>query len=257
MTAETLIPTSPAEAAALFGDGDGTTVFAGGTILLPEIAAGRLSPGRTLMLHASGLDRVTVDGSRITIGAAAPVSTLVELEEDVLARFASHVGDGEIRRSATIGGNICAPAGVDLQRGDLGAPLIALGAIVRSVGRGGERTEPVEDFLGSDRGGRLVLDISYDRGRRTAGTGKRRRHAHSFLIAGVAASTAADGGDLRVGIAGAGPTALRARSVESSRNPEAVLDDVRPVNDAVASARYRSTILPLLVREVLDQLGVL
>src|SRR3954453_19147901 len=137
MTAETLIPTSPDEAAALFGDGDGTTVFAGGTILLPEIAAGRLAPGRTLMLHASGLDRVTVDGSRVTIGAATPAAALRDLDDEALARFASYVGDGEVRRSATIGGNVCAPGGLESQRGDLGAPLIALGATVRSVGRGG------------------------------------------------------------------------------------------------------------------------
>ena len=28
----------------MYGDGEGITVFAGGTILLPEIAAGRLRP---------------------------------------------------------------------------------------------------------------------------------------------------------------------------------------------------------------------
>ena len=42
----------------MFGDGAGVTVFAGGTILLPEIAAGRLSLERALMLHRSGLDGV-------------------------------------------------------------------------------------------------------------------------------------------------------------------------------------------------------
>lgn len=253
---ETLIPTSPDEAAALFGDGDGTTVFAGGTILLPEIGAGRLAPGRTLMLHASGLDRVASGGGRVTIGAAAPVSALVDLDDEALAQVAAHIGDGEIRRSATVGGNICAPAGYDAQRGDLGAPLIALGATVRSVGRGGERSEPLEDFLGSDRTGRLVLDVSYAGGRRSAAAAKRRRHAHSYAVATVAASVAADGSDLRVGVAGVGPVAVRARSVESSRSPESVTGDAQPVDDAVASARYRSTILPLLVREVLERLGV-
>src|SRR4029077_9771230 len=54
MAAEALIPTSPDEAINLFGDGENLTVFAGGTILLPEIAAGRLKPTRALMLHRSG-----------------------------------------------------------------------------------------------------------------------------------------------------------------------------------------------------------
>jgi carbon-monoxide dehydrogenase medium subunit len=199
---------------------------------------------------------VTTEGGRVTIGAATPVSALVELDDDALGHVAAHIGDGEIRRAATVGGNICAPAGSDAQRGDLGAPLIALGATVRSVGRGGERSEPVEDFLGSDRTGRLVLDVSYASGRRSAGVSKRRRHAHSYAVATVAASVAADGSDLRVGIAGVGPIAIRARAVEASRSPGGVTDDVQPVDDAVASARYRSTILPLLVREVLERLGV-
>ena len=113
-----------------------------------------------------------------------------------------------MRRNATVGGNLCAPAGDDAQRGDLGAALIALGAQVRSVGAGGERTEPVEDFLGGDRGGRLVLDVSYERrDRRSATASLRRRHAHSYAIATVAASTDADG--TRIGITGIGPTAVR------------------------------------------------
>ena len=46
MTAEVLVPTSADEAASLFGDGDGITVFGGGTILLPEIAAGQADAER-------------------------------------------------------------------------------------------------------------------------------------------------------------------------------------------------------------------
>ena len=62
MAAEALIPTSPDEAASLFGEGEDLTVFAGGTILLPEIAAGRLKPTRALMLHRSGLDSLETAG---------------------------------------------------------------------------------------------------------------------------------------------------------------------------------------------------
>ncbi len=38
MTADVLFPTSADEAVSLYGDGTDITVFAGGTILLPEIA---------------------------------------------------------------------------------------------------------------------------------------------------------------------------------------------------------------------------
>ena len=42
---EVVVPASPDEAVAAFGDGDDVTVFGGGTILSVELAHGRLSPG--------------------------------------------------------------------------------------------------------------------------------------------------------------------------------------------------------------------
>jgi CO/xanthine dehydrogenase FAD-binding subunit len=80
----------------------------------------------------------------------------------------------------------------------------------------------------------------------------RRRHAHSYAIANVAMYES--NGDLRIGISGVGPLAVRARSVEQSRNADDVLQDVDPVSDALASAEYRKKMLPLLVRRALDQL---
>jgi len=255
MTAEVLVPTSPSEAASLFGSGEGLTVFGGGTILLPEIAAGRLRLDRAMLLHKAGLDEIREDGDRVTIGAMVPVGALVDLAEPLLAEAASHLADREVRASATVGGNLCATAAADAQRGDLGAPLIALGATVTSTGAGGERTEPVEDFLAGDSKGRLVLSVSYDRGeRRSAGRGLRRRHAHSYSIASVAASANADGSDLRVAVAGVAGGAVRCRTVEQSRDADDVLKDAEVVDDAVATAAYRRAVLPKLVREALDQL---
>src|SRR5579872_1654711 len=255
MTVDVLVPASPEEAASQYGTGEGLTVFAGGTILLPEIGSGRLRPQRALMLHKAGLDRITEEGGTVVLGAMVPVAALVDSAEQVLAETARHVADNEIRRNATVGGNLCAPPASDAQRGDLGAPLIALGARVTSTGAGGERTEPVEDFLAGDPGGRLVLSIAYDRfERRSGGAGLRRRHAHSYAIANVAACSRADGSDLRVAVAGVGPFAVRCRTVEQSRDAADVLGDVEPVDDAVASAAYRRAVLPKLVREALDQL---
>jgi CO/xanthine dehydrogenase FAD-binding subunit len=255
MTADVLFPTSADEAASLYGDGTGITVFAGGTILLPEIAAGRVKPERALMLHRTGLDTLRVEDGRVVIGAMVPISALTAAPDEALATVARHVADGEVRRNATLGGNIAAPAAADAQRGDLGAPLIALGARVRSTGAGGERTEPIEDFLAGDRTGRLVLDVEYDRFERRSGTtGLRRRHAHSYSIAGVVACARSDGSDLRVAVSGVGPTAVRCRAVEQSRNADDIASDVDPVDDAVASAVYRRAVLPKLVREALDQL---
>ena len=251
MASETLVPSSADEAVQLYGDGEGVTVFGGGTILMPQIAAGRLAPTRALLLHRSGLAGSESSGGVTSIGAMTPVSELAE-GDGLLARFAREIADREVRAAATIGGNLCAPRGHGAQRGDLGAPLIALGARVRSTGKGGERTEPVEDFLAGDRAGRLVLEIEYDKpsGSWSAQT-LRRRHAHSYAIANVAICSTGDG--LRVGVSGVGSAAVRARTVEQSRNAEDVLKDVDPVDDAVATAEYRRKMLVVLVRRALEE----
>jgi CO/xanthine dehydrogenase FAD-binding subunit len=253
MAAETLVPSSAEEAVQLFGDGEGITVFAGGTSLMPEIHAGRLKPTRALLLHRSGLDEISTDGDVIRIGAMVPVSALADGPDGLLARFARKIADLEVRAAATVGGNICTSAGIGAQRGDLGAPLIALGARVRSDGKGGERTEPVEDFLAGDRTGRLVLDIEYDKpsGAWSAQT-MRRRHAHSYAIANVAACSTGDG--IRIGVSAVGAGAVRARAAETSRKAEDVLKDVTAVDDAVSSAAYRDKMLIVLVRRALDEL---
>ena len=62
MTDQVLLPTSADEAISQYGNGDGVTIVAGGTIVLPEIAAGRLVPTQALMLHRAGLDGVRSDG---------------------------------------------------------------------------------------------------------------------------------------------------------------------------------------------------
>ena len=65
---ELLTPTSPAEAAAAFGDGAGVTVMGGGTILLPQLTYGKLRPTRVLMTGRAGLSGV--DGSNGVVRSA-------------------------------------------------------------------------------------------------------------------------------------------------------------------------------------------
>ena len=55
-------------------------------------------------------------------------------------------------------------------------------------------------------------------------------------------------------MSGVGPAAVRCRSVEKSRNAEDVLEDVDPVDDAVATADYRRKMLVVLVGRALDEL---
>lgn len=250
-----LIPKSREEAVASFGGGD-VTVMGGGTILMPELTAGRLHPQRVLLLARAGLGEIAEADGTLRIGAAVRVAQLLDLPEP-LAAAARSVADAEIRAQATIGGNLCAGPGPGFPRGDLQAPLIALAATVRSAGGGGERTEPVEDFLSGDPTSRLVIEIELDGTRTGAWAALDRPHAHSYTPLAVAASVATDGSDLRVAATGAGPHAVRLPTVETGGldgDPVSALEDVTLADDALASAWYREKMLPVLVARAFTRL---
>jgi CO/xanthine dehydrogenase FAD-binding subunit len=255
---EVVVATARSEAVEVFGDGDGVTVIAGGTIVMPEIRHGRLQPSRALLLERAGLSGVSREDGRIVIGATTPVTDLEGLPEP-LATTARHVADVEVRRQATVGGNLCAPPGVESPRGDLQAALIAMDAQVRSTGRGGERLEPVEDFLAGGAAGRLVLDIEVPEPEAGAHASVRRPHAHAYTVMAVCA--ARTGGAVRLAASGAGPHGLRLKAAEAAYGSgdaeaaaAAAIEDAQPLDDALASAWYRSRTLPVLVRRALAQL---
>jgi carbon-monoxide dehydrogenase medium subunit len=239
-----LIPSSADEAVAAFGDGKDVTVVAGGTIVMPDIAAGRLRPARALILARAGLSGITRAGGRVTIGAATPVSELEDADAP-LAQAAHHVGDVEVRAQATVGGNLCSASSDDAPRGDLQAALLALGASVRSAGTGGEQTTALEDFL-ADGSGRLVLDVSYEDAPRQAGYAAAwRPHSHHYTILAVAA--AKRDGQLRLAATGVAPRAVLL-------DPDDPLGGVELRDDALASAWYRAQLLPRLVERALADL---
>ena len=259
---ELLQPASPAEAAAAFGDGAGVTVLAGGTIVVPEMTHNRLRPGRVLLLARAGLGHVVKVGATWRIGAMATLEELAQSGPEPLRTAAQRVADKEIRGQATLGGNLCAPPGVETPRGDLQAALLAAGARVVSTGAGGERTESIDDFLAGLAAGaapRLVLAIELDEAPaiyRSHG----RPHVHTYTMLSVAAARTAQG--TRVAVGGAAPRGTRLPSVEAALAAGATaadaaaraLDDVTPQDDALASGWYRSKVLPGLVAQALSDL---
>jgi CO/xanthine dehydrogenase FAD-binding subunit len=258
---EVLIPTSADEAIEAFGDGREVTVFAGGTILMPDIAYGRYPRGgRTLMLGHSGMEGVSGKG-RLTIGAMTRVSVLAASGVEPLASAAADIADPEVRGQATLGGNLCAAPGAASPRGDLQAALLALGARVRSSGTGGQRVEPVEEFLArAEREPRLVLAVEFERPRSAAYLSQRRPHAHSYAVMSVACARVGD--SVRVAAGGVAPRARRLEAVEGvladGGSPDEAaaqaLAGIEPQDDALASAWYRREVLPALVGRALRQL---
>lgn len=244
-------PGSSEELVESFGDGANAVVLGGGTVLVPELVYRKVRPERVVLLPP-GLDTVERSGGEVTIGAGVRVSELEDGDEP-LATAARHLADPEIRAQATVGGNLCVQGG-ETPRGDLQAPLLVLGATVRTAGSGGERTEPLEDFLATGSTGRVVLDVSYEEAERQTGyAAVTRPHAHHYTILAVAA--ARRDGETRVAVTGAGPTALRLPSVESGGSPADALNDVDPPDDALASSWYRRRVLPGLVERALSSLG--
>jgi len=253
---DVLLPETPEEAVSAYGDGAGVTVVAGGTIVMPEINAGRLRPTKTILLARAGLAGVSREEGKVTIGATSPLEALVDLAAPV-GPCAANVGDIEIRTQATLGGNLCAGEGLGAPRGDLQGALLAVGAHVRSAGAGGETTEPLEDFL-AHRRDRLVLDVSYDDPEAGAFVSLDRPHTHEYTVLAVSAARLADD-SVRLAATGAGSWGVRLPSAEAAADdPEsagaAALRDVSPHDDALASAWYRSQVLPVLVRRALTQL---
>jgi carbon-monoxide dehydrogenase medium subunit len=252
MASEVLVPSSPAEAVALYGDGAGTTVIGGGTVVMPDMTYGRLHPERVLLLSHAGLSGVMVDGDTITIGATTPISALLEIEEEVaaIAACARNVADYEIRGQATVGGNLCG-------YGDLQGCLLALDATARSAGADGERTESLEEFL-AHRHDRLLLDVSFPRPRASAFAVLEYPHTHEYTVLAVTGVRDADGTTRLAATGVAGPGA-RLRAAEALASDPAAAGtaaaaEVTFADDALASAWYREQTLPVLVRRVLTQL---
>jgi len=79
-----------------------------------------------------------------------------------------------------------------------------------------------------------------------------RPHTHEYTALSVSGARSADG-TVRLAATGAGSHGQRLPSAEGG-NADAVLNDVSPHDDALASAWYRSKVLPALVRRVLDDL---
>jgi carbon-monoxide dehydrogenase medium subunit len=253
---EVLLPASEEEAVAAFGDGADVVVVGGGTIVVPELTYRRLHPARALLLKHAGLAGLTRDGSRVRIGAMTPIEDLVGLPAP-LGPCAANIADLEIRSVATVGGNLCVGEGYEAPRGDLQGAFLALGASVRSAGEGGITEEPLEDFLPKRRD-RLALGFSYEEPAAGAFAGLDRPHTHDFTALAVSGARARDG-TIRLAATGADRWGVRLPSAETAaQDPEAAgqaaLADVTPHDDALASAWYRTKVLPVLVRRVLSDL---
>lgn len=243
---EYVAPTTLEEAiSALAEGGEDAKVLAGGQSLLPVLRMRLNAPSMVVDLgRIESLRGVREDGDAIVIGAMTTHSDvfhdpLVREHATVICEAIEQLADPQVRHRGTFGGAL---AHAD-PAGDLGAPVLALGATFTIAGRTGTRTIEADDFFEdlfttaiSD--GELLTEVRIPK---LTGWGghyeKFVRVAHQWPIVAVAAAVKVDGGTIteaRVGLTNMGSTPLRARSVEQALAGKPATDEA--VREAAATA---------------------
>lgn len=263
-----LVPTSPEEAVAAFRAAAALTVVGGGTVTIPDIAAGRTAPaGPVLLLWRAGLDTVARTGGVVRLGAGLTLDRL-HIAPAPIGEVARQIGDREVRAQATLGGNLCVRPLDTAPRGDLQVPLVALQARVEVAGANGTGSLPVERYL-AERPLGLVLTVEVDDVPRLAATARLDRpHTHSYTALHVCAAARSEDGVLRearVVVGGLTGTPLRLPGVEAvleGRRPgevdvaeaSALAAGLEARTDALASGWYRARVAPVLVARALNRM---
>ncbi|HEX8780527.1 MAG TPA: xanthine dehydrogenase family protein subunit M [Nocardioides sp.] len=274
-------PSSVEEALQVLADkGDEAKVMAGGQSLLPVLRMRLNAPEVVVDIgRIEGLRGIRDDGDALVIGALTTHhdvanDPLVAEHALLLQLAAREVADAQIRHRGTLGGALthADPAG------DLGAPVLALGASFTIATQAGSRTVPADEFfvdlfetaVGEDG---ILTEVRVPK---HTGWGARYekfvRVAHQWPIVAVGATVRAEGSSIaeaRVGLTNMGSTPLRARATEDALvGAEATEDGVRaacdraaegtsPPSDLNGDAAYRSHLATVLARRaVLRAAGV-
>jgi carbon-monoxide dehydrogenase medium subunit len=257
--------------AALSEHGDDAKIMAGGQSLLPVLRMRLNAPEMIIDLgKIDSLRGVRDDGDAIVIGAMTPhaevgSNNLVAEHAALISKAVEHLADAQIRHRGTFGGAL---AHAD-PAGDLGAPVLALGAQFVIAGSGGTRTVEADDFFvdlfeTAIGDGEILTEVRVPK---FTGWGahyeKFVRVAHQWPIVAVAAAVRADGGTIaeaRVGLTNMGSTPLRARGVEEAlAGQPATADAVRsaaeraaegtnPPSDLNGDSDYRRHLAGVLTR---------
>lgn len=272
-------PASVSEAVGLLASSDGAKVVAGcqslGVFLRQKLIEPDLLVG---LKHIPELGEIeTAPDGGLRIGAmvtqhALETSGVVRQKYPALADAAALIASPPIRQQGTIGGNLCHAD----PTGDPPAVLIALGADVELVSSGGARRLPVEDLfldymetiLAPDE---LLVAVHLPPPAENSGAAYLKHRVRgvdtALVAAGVGLTLSEDRATIRearIGLAGAGPTPLRARSAEmvltgAAPSSEtfaaagaAAAAESDPLEDTEGSAWYRREMIARFVQRAAD-----
>ena len=256
-------PGSLADAVSLRqGAADGA-YLAGGMTLIPTLKQRLAQPSDLVDLGGlKDLAGVRVDGPALVIGAmtrhaAVAASADVQRLIPALAALAGGIGDPQVRNRGTMGGSV---ANSD-PAADYPAAVIALGATIRTDRRDIAAADYFKDlFTTALQPGELIREIAFPVPRRAA----YRKFPHPASRYAVAGVFVADfgGGDIRVGVTGAGPCAFRASALEAALkqrlDPAALdgvaIDSARFNSDLAASAEFRAQLVRTMAKRAVADL---
>ena len=238
-------------------------LMAGGMTLIPTLKQRLAKPSDIVDLgKIADLKGIKKDGNNIVIGAMTrhfdvANSDVVKSAIPALAHLAGHIGDPAVRNRGTIGGSIANndPAA------DYPSSVLALNATIVT----NKRKIAGDDFFKglfetALEEGEIITAVSFPIPEKAAYM-KFPNPASRYAIVGVFVSKT--GGNVRVGVTGAGPVAYRQKDYEAalakSFTPDAikgiVQKDTGLNSDIHASAEYRAHLVNVMARRAVTAAG--
>ncbi|QPC92125.1 xanthine dehydrogenase family protein subunit M [Mesorhizobium sp. INR15] len=250
----------------------GTRYLGGGTLVVRAANEGDVSVSGLVRSTEPSLSAISVAGGTVRIGASVTMAAIARHPDlTALARAARAVGGPAIRNMATVGGNLFAPT----PYGDFTVALLALDASVSTDD--GHMT--VEKFLAARDGNRaIVTSVSFalpqEGSFRFLKVSRVKPKGVSVLSIAATLEQAADGtvSSARIALGCMADRPMRAMAAEKALIGRALTKDgisaalavandgTSPATDPIASAWYRSEVLPvhlgrLLLGQIVDTRG--
>lgn len=255
-------PESLSDAVAALAADPGAKVLAGGQSLVPLLSMRLAAPSTLVDINAlPGLAGIEVTDQGVRVGALARHADVLTDEgvrrvQPLLSLALSHVAHATIRnRGTTVGSLVHADAAAEMP-----VVLTLLRGSVEVTGPSGTRTiaaqdlyvGPLETSLAHDEIATSAFFPALATGARVAFEEIARRHGDYAL---VGAAALVDGDTAKVGYVSVSdvPTVVDLSGVAPEEAGDVALQHLEPADDIHATAAYRSQLVRVLTRRVLEE----
>lgn len=254
-------PESLDEAVAALAADPGAKVLAGGQSLVPLLSMRLAAPSTLVDINAlPGLADIEVSADGVRVGALARHAEVLAHEDvrrvqPLLPLALAHVAHATIRnRGTTVGSLVHADAAAEMP-----VVLTLLGGTLDVTGPSGGRTIPAAELYV----GPLETSLAHDEiatsasfpalapGAKVAFQEIARRHGDYAL---VGAAALVDGESVRVGYVSVSdvPVVVDLSGVPAAEAGDVALEQLEPADDIHATAAYRSQLVRVLTRRVIE-----